>query len=72
MMVDDEGEEINLDVIDDEDKNAQNPNFKKWLATVYAQNNMLSIILKLSDFVDTQDKHESENEDAEFEDLEFD
>ena len=72
MMVDDEGEEINLDVIDDDDKNAQNPNFKKWLATVYAQNNMLNIILKLSDFVDTQDKQESENEDAEFEDLEFD
>lgn len=33
---------------------------------------MLNIILKLADFVDISENNESEEEDAEFEDLEID
>lgn len=56
-------QEVDVEVIDD-NQALNEPTFKQWLANMVAQNNMMHVILKIADFVDSADS------DEEFEDYE--
>lgn len=55
--------------LEQDDVHSKNPSFKMWLANMAAQNNMLHLILKIAEFINTSGDPDS---DEEFEDCEAD
>jgi len=66
-MAGDGDQEMDLEVIDDEDKNLSNHSFKQWLANLNAQNSMLHVCLKLAEFVENGQESDDDFEDCEAE-----